>query len=1086
MARRCAWLASVLAPWLLGSSLGCQGDDTVTPIDDGTSGPPSTSDGPLDPDTTGGGTTTGTAPDSSGSSSEASGSSSEASGSSSEASSDEGSTGALPDCGNGILEGDEECDEGEANDDSAMCTSTCALARCGDGLVGPGEGCDDGDGVNWNECTNACALPTCGDDLLSQGEECDEGEDNAEDAACLPTCVAASCGDGLVWAGMEQCDDGNAVDEDACTNACEDAACGDGIVWDGVEACDDGNVSNGDACPSCQPASCGDGFVQAGVEQCDDGNAVETDACLPSCIAATCGDGFVQAGVEICDDGNLTNGDGCESNCTVTPDPCGPPGQVIYVDVDAVGANNGTSWANAFNSVFFAMLSAGPNDELWVAEGEYLPVGANGPVLGLETCVDVHGGFVGGELALEDRPDPLAPTVFQGDLLGDDVAMGYADNSLHVVVATDVTNAVLDGVTITGGRATGAGDAARGGGLLATNSSFVLTDVGFLGNVALVYGGGLYGETSNLMLVDGLFGGNGGGTTWGGAVALSYGSLVVDDTTFVDNAASVGGAVSLFQSTGEFDGDTFDGNSGAGGAIHSDGAELTVTASTFVGNSGFRGGAILADHVGFVSGSLYISDSTFDSNTATNAGGAIWADDPVTMNGVIASNNQALDGGALFASFGDVVITGGELVANEALGSGGAMFLQYTHIEANGVVFDGNTTTDPSTSLGGGAIRSDTTELVLTGCSFIGNGSAASGGAIWATEGESISDDGITIDASLFDTNTAGHQGGALRLESIDAVTISSTFVGNTSASSGGAIRQQFASHAFDDVQFLDNQAGGSGGALFTSAVTTITGSTFAGNTATTGGGAHVAASSTSIDDSVFTGNTATSNAGGLFLGSSVATVTNTAFVDNGATGVGASGGGVFVDFGPTTFGSCTFAGNTATAQGGAMFSDDRTSIINSTFRQNSAGTTGGALHALTINAHPHIASSTFYQNSAVTSGGGIELQNGGGIAVMRNVVMWGNGVDVTGIGNVDVTYTCSEDFISLGAGNSFAIPDPIVLGPSGELFLEPASMCVDEGSDAATTANYTTIGLDWQMLTTQASGVLDASPVDMGMHYQP
>jgi hypothetical protein len=236
----------------------------------------------------------------------------------------------------------------------------------------------------------------------------------------------------------------------------------------------------------------------------------------------------------------------------------------------------------------------------------------------------------------------------------------------------------------------------------------------------------------------------------------------------------------------------------------------------------------------------------------------------------------------------------------------------------------------------------------------------------------------------------------------------------------------------------------------------------------------------------VFTGNTATTEAGGLRILGAPARVSNTVFVGNTATGVGARGGGVLVEFGPVTFGSCAFEGNTAAGPGGAMFAEHSTSIIDSTFRFNSAGTTGGAVHALTTNVHPHIASSTFYQNAAAVSGGGIELQVDDGIGVMRNVVMWGNGVDVTGIGNATVTYTCSEDFISLGAGNVFAIPDPVVLGPSGELFLDQASVCVDGGSDAAATTDYGTLGLSWQAMTTASTGVLDSSPVDRGAHYEP
>jgi cysteine-rich repeat protein len=59
---------------------------------------------------------------------------------------------------------------------------------------------------------------------------------------------------------------------------------------------------------------CGDGFLDPS-EACDDGNRVDTDNCTNACQVATCGDGSVHAGVEQCDDGNATSGDCCSPSC---------------------------------------------------------------------------------------------------------------------------------------------------------------------------------------------------------------------------------------------------------------------------------------------------------------------------------------------------------------------------------------------------------------------------------------------------------------------------------------------------------------------------------------------------------------------------------------------------------------------------------------------------------------------------------------------------------------------------------------------------------------------------------------------------
>ena len=121
-------------------------------------------------------------------------------------------------------------------------------AECGNGVVEDGEECDDGNDVDSDECTTACTAAACGDGIVWEGmEECDDGNDVDTDE-CTLACVAATCGDGIVWEGMEECDDGNDIDTDDCVAGCVAATCGDGIIWEGNETCEDGNVDPGDGC----------------------------------------------------------------------------------------------------------------------------------------------------------------------------------------------------------------------------------------------------------------------------------------------------------------------------------------------------------------------------------------------------------------------------------------------------------------------------------------------------------------------------------------------------------------------------------------------------------------------------------------------------------------------------------------------------------------------------------------------------------------------------------------------------------------------------------------------------------------------
>lgn len=81
-------------------------------------------------------------------------------------------------CGNGMMEGDEECDAGTDNSDTEpdACRRACVDAFCGDGVVDTGEDCDEGDA---NGPDGACPL-TCG--LEPDAGMPDAGSDAGSDA----------------------------------------------------------------------------------------------------------------------------------------------------------------------------------------------------------------------------------------------------------------------------------------------------------------------------------------------------------------------------------------------------------------------------------------------------------------------------------------------------------------------------------------------------------------------------------------------------------------------------------------------------------------------------------------------------------------------------------------------------------------------------------------------------------------------------------------------------------------------------------------------------------------------------------------
>ncbi len=47
--------------------------------------------------------------------------------------------------------------------------------------------------------------------------------------------------------------------------------------------------------------------------------------------------------------------------------------RILYVDSDASGRKDGSSWADAFDSLTAALAAAAPGDQIWVASGVYKP-----------------------------------------------------------------------------------------------------------------------------------------------------------------------------------------------------------------------------------------------------------------------------------------------------------------------------------------------------------------------------------------------------------------------------------------------------------------------------------------------------------------------------------------------------------------------------------------------------------------------------------------------------------------------------------------------------------------------------------------
>jgi len=82
---------------------------------------------------------------------------------------------------------------------------------------------------------------------------------------------------------------------------------------------------------------------------------------------------------------------------SVSAAPAHFPGGVVFVKSDATGANDGTSWANAYTALQPGINAAEAGDEVWVVAGSYSPGALATDSFVMKEGVKIYGGFAGTE-----------------------------------------------------------------------------------------------------------------------------------------------------------------------------------------------------------------------------------------------------------------------------------------------------------------------------------------------------------------------------------------------------------------------------------------------------------------------------------------------------------------------------------------------------------------------------------------------------------------------------------------------------------------------------------------------------------------
>ena len=213
----------------------------------------------------------------------------------------------------------------------------------------------------------------------------------------------------------------------------------------------------------------------------------------------------------------------------------------VFVDSNASGAGNGTSWYDAFTSLSDALEQSDPGSEIWVASGVYTPGDSRTDSFVLKDGMIVLGGFLPGASSVSERNPETAPTIFSGEIQGDGE---LENNSFHVV--TGAPGAELNGVIVVNGCANGNYPNDNGGGLWLCDiktSAMTVTDVTFTNNSA-INGGAVYVTNSGFTAKQCIFDGNKADKKGGAAFLVKVHDLrpnspdvTICDSTFRGNSA---------------------------------------------------------------------------------------------------------------------------------------------------------------------------------------------------------------------------------------------------------------------------------------------------------------------------------------------------------------------------------------------------------------------------------------------------------------------------------------------------------------------------------------------------------------------
>ncbi len=749
-----------------------------------------------------------------------------------------------------------------------------------------------------------------------------------------------------------------------------------------------------------------------------------------------------------------------------------PPDEILFVNELAVGANNGSTWGNAFTDLqdALALVAGGTCNspaitEVWVAQGSYVP---SVPASRLATFdlpnVAVYGGFIGSETERSQRDWSQNTTILSGDL---GTLLDSSDNAYHVVSVNSGSTGILDGFTIADGFANGTMPENIGAGIFVNDGAPILQNLIVRANQSADGGAGLaVGLSSAPMVVNAQFNGNIAGSDGGAILATNTSSSMLINLTITGNDSS-----------------------GSGGGLAVDATATVDMASSIIWGNTATGavaildtGMVLADYSlvegGFAAGTniLNVDPAFIDADGADDLFGT--ADD----NPRLQISSPAIDAGDSTRVPADVQVDldGLDRIANilevpdTGVGSSpvvdmGAFEVQRGSAELLFV--------DPDASAGNGSGLSWSNAFLSVRDALL---AAIPGDEIWVANGAylpSASNDvnesfqlitGVGVyggfeglsgaqetsrDQRNTDPRTNGTLlSGNLGLQNIE--TDNSYHVVDGSGTDASAVLDGF-SIGLGNAQGAQNPDRFGGGLIIEQGSPTLRNVLISSNlSSSNGGGAYLSRSSATFENCIFELNFSASSGGGIWRSADRSSFTNCQFISNQSNSVGggiysttsffdgmsqnsasdfvdtvisgnragSDGGGLYFSSATDTFTNLLLTGNTAGDQGGGAFVAGSTGIMEAThcvISQNKAVTQGQAVY---LNS-----GTTTLRNCIVEdhpNGTALELRSTNETLTLAETLFNGNSLNFnTGIGTVNESGTVPAD-----------PPAAFVGGPSGQL----------------------------------------------------